>query len=76
MLDSPEGVCAGQIGFEYPATSVPFSGSTPRNVDGGPQSCGAVSLSRLGRSTGRGVGTGSKSGAGSGEVADGVAVRR
>jgi hypothetical protein len=25
MLDSPEGVCAGQIGFEYPATSVPFS---------------------------------------------------
>ena len=25
MLDSPEGVCAGQVGFEYPATSVPFS---------------------------------------------------
>jgi hypothetical protein len=25
MLDSPEGVCAGQAGFEYPATSVPFS---------------------------------------------------
>jgi hypothetical protein len=25
MLDSPESVCAGQMGFEYPATSVPFS---------------------------------------------------
>jgi hypothetical protein len=25
MLDSPEGVCAGQAQFEYPATSVPFS---------------------------------------------------
>jgi hypothetical protein len=25
MLDSPEGVCAGQAGFEYPAISVPFS---------------------------------------------------
>jgi hypothetical protein len=25
MMDSPEGVCAGQAGFEYPATSVPFS---------------------------------------------------
>jgi hypothetical protein len=25
MLDSPEGVCAGQAGSEYPATSVPFS---------------------------------------------------
>jgi mannose-6-phosphate isomerase-like protein (cupin superfamily) len=25
MLDSPESVCAGQIGFEYPATFVPFS---------------------------------------------------
>ena len=25
MLDSPEGVCAGQLGFEYPATSVLFS---------------------------------------------------
>jgi hypothetical protein len=25
MLDSPEGICAGQAGFEYPATSVPFS---------------------------------------------------
>jgi hypothetical protein len=25
MLDSPEGVYAGQAGFEYPATSVPFS---------------------------------------------------
>jgi hypothetical protein len=25
MLDSPEGVCAGQTGSEYPATSVPFS---------------------------------------------------
>jgi hypothetical protein len=24
-----------------------FTGSTPRNVDGGPQYCGAVSLSRL-----------------------------
>jgi hypothetical protein len=27
MLDSPEGVCAGQLGFEYPATSVLFSSS-------------------------------------------------
>jgi hypothetical protein len=27
MLDSPKGVCAGQAGFEYPATSVPFSNS-------------------------------------------------
>jgi hypothetical protein len=25
MLDSPEGICAGQAGFEYPATSVSFS---------------------------------------------------
>jgi hypothetical protein len=25
MLDSPEGVCAGQAGSEYPATFVPFS---------------------------------------------------
>jgi hypothetical protein len=25
MLDSPEGVCAGQAPFENPATSVPFS---------------------------------------------------
>jgi hypothetical protein len=25
MLDSSEGICAGQSGFEYPATSVPFS---------------------------------------------------
>src|SRR4029453_187373 len=25
MLDSPESVCAGQAGFEYPATSVLFS---------------------------------------------------
>jgi hypothetical protein len=25
MLDSPEGVCAGEVGFEYLATSVPFS---------------------------------------------------
>jgi hypothetical protein len=25
MLDSPEGVCAGQAPFEYPATSVFFS---------------------------------------------------
>jgi hypothetical protein len=25
MLDSPECVCAGQVGFEYPPTSVPFS---------------------------------------------------
>jgi hypothetical protein len=24
MLDSPEGVCEGQVGFEYPATSVLF----------------------------------------------------
>jgi hypothetical protein len=25
MLDSPDGVCAGQARFEYPATSVLFS---------------------------------------------------
>jgi hypothetical protein len=25
MLDSPEGVCAGEVGFEYLVTSVPFS---------------------------------------------------
>jgi hypothetical protein len=25
MLDSPEGVCPGQAGFEYPATFVLFS---------------------------------------------------
>jgi hypothetical protein len=25
MLDSSEGVCAGQVGLEFPATSVPFS---------------------------------------------------
>ena len=25
MLDSPEGVCAGQVELEYPATSVPSS---------------------------------------------------
>jgi hypothetical protein len=29
MLDSPDGVCAGQAGFEYPATSVPFSKCSP-----------------------------------------------
>src|SRR5215216_7257099 len=29
VLDSPEGVCAGQAGFEYPATSVPFSKCSP-----------------------------------------------
>jgi hypothetical protein len=29
MLDSPDGVCAGQAGFEYPATSVPFSNFDP-----------------------------------------------
>ena len=28
MLDSPEGVCAGQAGLEYPATSVLFSIAT------------------------------------------------
>jgi hypothetical protein len=28
MLDSPDGVCAGQARFEYPATSVPFSNWT------------------------------------------------
>jgi hypothetical protein len=27
MLDSPEDVCAGQTGFEYPATSVLFPNS-------------------------------------------------
>jgi hypothetical protein len=31
MLDSPEGVCAGQVGFKYPATSVPFSKPFQRN---------------------------------------------
>jgi hypothetical protein len=25
MLDSPDSVCAGQVGFEYPATFVLFS---------------------------------------------------
>jgi hypothetical protein len=25
MLDWPEDVCPGQVWFEYPATSVPFS---------------------------------------------------
>jgi hypothetical protein len=25
MLDSPESVCAGQIGFQYPSTFVRFS---------------------------------------------------
>jgi hypothetical protein len=29
MLDSSEGICAGQSGFEYPATSVPFSNFSP-----------------------------------------------
>jgi hypothetical protein len=29
MLDSPEGVCAGQSWSEYPATSVPFSKCSP-----------------------------------------------
>jgi hypothetical protein len=34
MLDSPEGVCAGQAQFEYPATSVPFSSTNgPRRAD-------------------------------------------
>ena len=36
MLDSPDGVCAGQVRFEYPATSVLFSNyfrvSGPCNV--------------------------------------------
>jgi hypothetical protein len=30
MLDSPGGVCAGQRGSEYPATSVPFSNARIR----------------------------------------------
>ena len=30
MLDTPEGICEGQAGFEYPATSVPFSNLRPR----------------------------------------------
>jgi hypothetical protein len=29
MLDSPEGVCPGQVRFEYPATFVLFSNSGP-----------------------------------------------
>jgi hypothetical protein len=29
VLDSPEGVCAGEARSEYPATSVPFSNSSP-----------------------------------------------
>jgi hypothetical protein len=29
MLDSPEGVCPGQAGFKYPATSALFSNWTP-----------------------------------------------
>jgi hypothetical protein len=32
MLDSPESVCAGQAGFEYPATSVLFSNFTASGV--------------------------------------------
>lgn len=31
MLDSPEGVCAGQALFEYPHTSVPFSSWSQMN---------------------------------------------
>jgi len=34
MLDSPDGVCAGQAGFEYPATSVPFSKRARQPVPG------------------------------------------
>jgi hypothetical protein len=33
MLDSPEGICAGQVRFEYPATSVPFS--SPNGLEPG-----------------------------------------
>jgi hypothetical protein len=36
MLDSPEGVCAGQPGSEYPATSVPFSKQLSALPDRGP----------------------------------------
>ncbi len=33
MLDSPEGVRAGQGRFEYPATSVPFSNCRTADLD-------------------------------------------
>jgi mannose-6-phosphate isomerase-like protein (cupin superfamily) len=33
VLDSPEGVCAGQAGSEYPATSVPFSKWLPKEYN-------------------------------------------
>ena len=35
MLDSPEGVCAGQAGLEYPATSVLFSMTQVMKTDTG-----------------------------------------
>jgi hypothetical protein len=44
MLDSPEGVCAGQAGFEYPATSVPFSSKNERDFFYVPR---GVMMSRL-----------------------------
>jgi hypothetical protein len=46
MLDSPESVCAGQAGFEYPATSVLFSNFTASGVQqtGEPQAGMAVKL--------------------------------
>ena len=40
MLDSPEGVCPGQAGFKYPATSVLFSISPPSRFSAGSTSCG------------------------------------
>jgi hypothetical protein len=32
MLDWPEDVCPGQVWFEYPATSVPFSKAAVRHL--------------------------------------------
>jgi hypothetical protein len=37
MLDSPEGICAGQVWFENPATFVPFSKQQSTIVDDGQQ---------------------------------------
>jgi hypothetical protein len=48
MLDSPEGVCAGQAGSEYPVTSVPFSNWTIHDMASAPRVLlGVLSLQPL-----------------------------
>ena len=46
MLDSPEGVCAGQTLFEYPTTSVLFSNFAPYGRDRPAETLVGMAVSR------------------------------